>query len=80
MRHPGDGRGLVQRVPLNVFTRGTRQDLYRLIALPIVAGKPVDWLITAWQATASYDGTSVAGLAALADLPNPSWVTATSYP
>lgn len=50
MRHPGDGRELVQRVPLNVFTRGPRQDLYRLIALPIVAGKPVDWLITAWQA------------------------------
>jgi hypothetical protein len=50
MRHPGDGQGLVQRVPLNVFTRGTRQDLYRLIALPIVQRKPVDWLITAWQA------------------------------
>jgi hypothetical protein len=50
MRHPADGRVLVQRVPSNVFTRGIRQDLYRLIALPIAAGKPVDWLITAWQA------------------------------
>jgi hypothetical protein len=50
MRHPGDGRALVRRVPLNVFTRGPLQDLYRLIALPIAAGKPVDWLITAWQA------------------------------
>src|SRR6201999_1199817 len=27
---------------------------------------------------ASYDGTSVAGLTAVAELPNPSWVTATA--
>jgi hypothetical protein len=50
MRHPGDERDLVRRVPLNVFTRGPLQDLYRLIAPPIAIGKPVDWLITAWQA------------------------------
>jgi hypothetical protein len=50
MRHPADGRDLVRRVPLNVFTRGPLQDLYRLIAQPIAAGKPVDWLITAWHA------------------------------
>jgi len=50
MRHPADGRSLVQRVPLNVFSRGARQELYRLIAQPIAEGKAVDWLITAWQA------------------------------
>jgi hypothetical protein len=50
MRHPGDGRDLVRRVPLNVFTRGPLQDLYRLISLPIAQGRPVDWLIMAWHA------------------------------
>lgn len=50
MRHPGDGRPVVRRAPLNVFTRGPLQDLYRLIALPVAQGRPVDWLMMAWQA------------------------------
>ncbi len=70
MRHPADGRDLVQRVPLNVFTRGPRQDLYRLLAQPIAAGRPVDWLITAWQASkqeASRQGAPAAAGATAAE-------------
>jgi hypothetical protein len=72
MRHPADGRDLVQRVPLNAFTRGPRQDLYRLIAWPIAHGKPVDWLITAWQArkqeASRQDAPAAAGPAAAESL------------
>jgi hypothetical protein len=72
MRHPADGQDIVQRLPLNVFTRGPRQDLYRLIAWPVAQGKPVDWLITAWQASkqdpSGHDALAAAGATAAESL------------
>jgi hypothetical protein len=75
MRRPGDGKGLVARVPAEAFSPGPRRELYGFLSRAISAGIPVDPLITAWQANkrepgpawqADTDGNGRESLTALA--------------
>jgi hypothetical protein len=52
MRRPADGSRVTAWLPAQVFTPGPRRDLYELISRRLGAGRPVDPLIMAWEASA----------------------------
>lgn len=52
MLHPASGGDVTSWLPATVFAAGTNRALYQLISLRLEAGRPVDPLIIAWDATA----------------------------
>ncbi len=51
MKHPADGRAVIEWLPAEAFSTAPRRDLYDLICQRLAIGRPVDPLIIAWDAS-----------------------------
>lgn len=51
MKHPAEGRTVIEWLPAEVFSTAPLRDLYDLIRHRLASGRPVDPLIIAWDAS-----------------------------